>query len=387
MSITHKVIHETKSKYYSTLKLVEIKEENASFVPVQNALYVSFVSPVPVAKKDIMFGKWDKTYDVNIDTCKKIYKDHYQVVFHISLQSGGEFIIESVDSITIGLNSASGTPDLSNLEAYMHNIAIAADKAPSIGGTINLIAAKAPSPDLNDATIDLEFLYNGTDTSYSQNILPGQNLSLDVLAGPYTISAAGIHNNDGTIYNEITCTPSSIDVANGSHNEVHIAYGKQTKYSLLNFNIEEIRNLKGLKFTVSVQADNYHKSFTIPADNMVTLRQLPATGNLAINIAPINNNNEIYSFKPKNITLSGKIEDVLITAADFDIETIHDADFAPLALKITTELDLPNNFQLLELTNADRHYSALIEIKANDFVMFPVTLIPGEYEVSCANLF
>lgn len=385
MSIKFDIIQQSPGQYYTSMKISNMKESDGNKIVVSKYLYVSFLSPVIISDKDIMVGKWDQPYIVHIDSCKKIFENHYDVELRISTKDITSFTINEADNIVIQLNSPSGNPDLNNIKEYMDNVSIEHDHLPHIGGTVKIVAAASTQADLQKVKLPLRFSINN-DTSYQFNITPGTTTQLDVFAEDYKVSCESVHNADRTLYSEIVCKPDDIKVNKDKISEVHLSYGEIHQYSVLNFSIADIKELSYQSLSVSLNVkDSYNNNFNIKVNESVKFYELPTKGELNIKIKPITLNNTVYSFKIDPITLTGAVEKIQITDKNIIISKIDDKDFLPFSISVTTTQEFANSFQLFELLGESNNYSMLVEIKNNKKIDFPVKVAPGEYKIICSN--
>lgn len=372
-------------QYYTPVKISHMKVSDGSNIVATKYLYVSFLSPVPLNSTNIQFAQWDKKYVVYIVDSKKIYEDHYEVTFRISAEDFTSFTIDNNTVITIALNSPAGKPDLRNIDDYIKETKIEHDHLPHIGGTVKITADSAPVPALAEVTIPLSFSID-KETTYSFDVKPGSSIKKDIFAHDYVVSCKGVSNSDKTVYSEVICSPKTIQVKDDKISELHLSYAEVKHYSVLKFNVADIKELAHESLHVSLKVEkSYSRNFNIKPNNTITLFELPNKGDLSVEIKSIRLNNKIYSFKIDTINLKGAVEEINISHKNLVIDNIDDKNFLPLHLSVSTEHEFPNNFQLLELINENTKYSTLVEIKNNKEIVFPVKVAAGEYKIICSN--
>lgn len=225
MAITYDAIVETHSDYYSNL-FIKNMTENGGEVNVINALHLTILLPIELTTEGIEFNS-GSVVSTKV-TSQKLDKNIYEIHCTFAKSDGNSFPVHKSDDIEIELNSLGGLPNLNHLAYYIPTISLYKDdEKPKFGENLLLHAEQAPAPTLADVNIEPEVMFLGSKKIKLHSLKPGQNISADLLPGPYTISAPAIVSKDGLEHRRVKFTPKEFIIKNNNTPmEVKISYEK-----------------------------------------------------------------------------------------------------------------------------------------------------------------
>ncbi|KND92249.1 hypothetical protein TOPH_03220 [Tolypocladium ophioglossoides CBS 100239] len=365
------------SEWYGTMSVTNLRNNDGSVVRIKQFLGVIFRSPAQVSATDFN-GSTNPWAEITAEVAnEQIDSSSFVVTAKLSIAKG--FTFSSGDTFSWGING-NLTKDP---EAWAQSFVFAVDRIPDTSGTVNVDCANAPESALSSYQQCLTLTQGQKASAVSVPL--GKTTSFGIDFGTYIITADDLAISDHTVVAAAQVSPSTITVTGGEATDIKVTYGTANNYSAIGVTIGGISGLESEQFHVTVVDDSGTPlaDFSSPGSKTTSLRRLPASGTVDINVDQLAVNNVQYSFDTQTLDLSAKLFQVSLTEDSIKTNPVDTTGFVQLPIVVSTNLSIGSTISV-RLTSSAQTYMQIVEAKAGT-TPFSVPIVPDTYSVTTSN--
>ncbi|EFY96498.1 hypothetical protein X797_008727 [Metarhizium robertsii] len=315
------------NRYYGKLVVSSLHSDGGELVRANQFLSVVFLSPTDVAARDFSSSTAVKITPQMIN--EQIDANTVRVTARLKLETAYEF--QDHDALEFGVYDDVGQ----NPELYKESFVLVADRTPS--GCVAIHCEPAPDERLANCMQTICFCEGKRVQTVSVPL--GQETQCKIGVGSYTdVKALKLTAADDTAVGQPQASTHTLRVEDGGRKHVDIRYDHVEHFSTIDVTVGNIRPLERERFHIRIQRNGAEvASNWSPGDHKTRFSELPQEGDVSVSVDPMTVNNEEFSFKPRDLKLSSRLDTASFPQADA-VTGIDTTGFVSLPIVVKTSI-------------------------------------------------